>query len=238
MSDSAAMNGIITIGDEPFRISYMEYDTERYEEFLEKKIEIALKKLPHFITSQIQHIEIIRSPKKHFRQRCRFAIMTLPDTSNELPACSTVSHSLDKISGDDSPSDILANENESKNEATRAEAVIETDTATTAEIEIDTELQTESSTLSYCLWENGGPNIIVKTFPIASIQIYNTMPIILEYIQNVPELKFDLRAINFLSTMSGELIATLIYENQIDSNWEMKAIAMQSHLGRSLLILF
>ena len=184
----------ITIGDEPFKISYMEYDVDRYEEFLATKIETVLSKLPNLMTSQMKHIEIIRSPTKHFRQRCRFAISTSLQTSN-LDCQDTIGDTQLNVK---SPT---------------------------------TDMEDTGPQLSYSLWDYGGPNILVAKFPIASIAIYNAMPILLKYIQAVKELRTDLRAINFLSSLSGELIASLVYERHIDLNWEKEAKSMFKKLG-------
>lgn len=210
MNDSTDNNEEIIIGDDPFKISYMEYDTARYEEFLGIKIDILLSKLPTQATSQIRNIDIIRSPVKHFRQRCRFAVLPavkniccIRDDTVSAENTESVSCSADSAGATGACSDIDA-----------------------VNLGLD---------LTYSLWENGGPNVTVTSFPIASISIYNTMPILLQYVQGVHELRDDLRAINFLSTLSGEVIATLVYEKQIDSAWEKKATEMLSILGERLL---
>ena len=212
MSDS--LSATITIGDEPFKISYMEYDIDRYEEFLATKIDIVLSKLPNLITSQIDHVEIIRSPIKHFRQRCRFAITNSIGTTSNVD-CTNLDPKLPNSS---SASNFKSDEGivvDSKSTRRTSPTIIENN----------------QTTLSYSLWESGGPNVAVSSFPIASIAIYNAMPILLKYIQTKRELYSDLRAINFLSTISGELIASLVYERQIDFNWEEEAITMQKDLG-------
>ena len=45
------------------------------------------------------------------------------------------------------------------------------------------------------------------------------MPILLRYIEGVEELSKDLKAVNFLSTMTGELVATMIYERPLTDEW-------------------
>ena len=205
---------MVTIGDEPFKISYMEYDIDRYEEFLQTKIGIVHSKLPKLITSQINNVEIIRSPMKHFRQRCRFAITTSIGTTSN---------------GDSDLDPKLSNSSRSTNFKSDEEIVI--DSKSNFRISPTTIIENNETTLSYSLWEGGGPNIAVSSFPIASIAIYNAMPILLKYVESKKELYSDLRAINFLSTLTGELIASLVYERQIDLNWEEEAIIMQKNLG-------
>lgn len=68
------------IGDEPFVLPYMEYDSAKYESFLEEKKGIMnghfstlLDALPEDGGSK-HTIDIISSPSLHSRQKCRFGI--------------------------------------------------------------------------------------------------------------------------------------------------------------------
>lgn len=228
----------IQIGDDPFKISYMEYDTHRYEEFLQAKIDIVLAKLPTAVTTQITSIGIIRSPVNHFRQRCRFAVVPCPTSLK----CSKVSKvdgleesycmkieaaDLSQITSGSMRTDrvgIVAG----KSQSTATDHSATKDEVASTPLSI---CDTDDAELKYSLWENGGPNIIVDSFPIASTAIYNAMPILLKYVQTVKELQTDLRAINFLSTLSGELIATFVYELELSSIWEIKGKEMHSKLG-------
>lgn len=234
MDDNADI--AIDIGDDPFKISYMEYDVNRYEEFLKKKIDKVLAILPISITMQITKIDVIKSPVRHFRQRCRFAVMPRPISSNSCNVTGT-----DTIGATSSISDEpMMHQSDSR--IAGSECSVDADIISNyakSPTELDFNARGESNPLScqgavqltYSLWENGGPNINVISFPIASIAIYNAMPILLAYVQTVAELHTDLRAINFLSTLSGELIATLVYGNELNTIWEEKAIEMQSKLG-------
>ena len=228
----ADRDAIIRIGDDPFKISYMEYDTDRYEELLQSKIDIVMVKLPSSIKAQIIATDIIRSPVKHFRQRCRFAVMPLvvscsktfqaetdlqshlqlseviPTTSNGIPNTSACGLNAEIIS----PSTLETTE--------------EADCGNTS-----SPFNNVNTSLTYVLWENGGPNICVDTFPIASIAIYNAMPLFLAYMQTIEVLRINLRAINFLSTRNGDLLATLIYDLEMGETWEAMATEMCSKLG-------
>lgn len=220
MDDTADI--AIYIGDDPFKISYMEYDVNRYEEFLKTKIDKVLAILPTSVTMQISKVDVIKSPVRHFRQRCRFAIMPRSISSN---GCNV--RRIDGIEAVSSASD----------ESTMNAYTVSSNAKSPTELDLKASGESDPLScqsehqLTYSLWENGGPNINVISFPIASIAIYNAMPVLLEYIETVPELHTDLRAINFLSTLSGELIATLVYGNELSSIWEEKAIEMQSKLG-------
>ncbi len=203
---------------------------------LKTKIDKVLTILPTPITMQITKIDVIKSPVRHFRQRCRFAVMPRPISSN---GCNVTG--IDTIGA---ISSICAGPMMRQSDCRMAggECSVDADTISSnakSPTELDLNAGGESNPLScqgavqltYSLWENGGPNINVISFPIASITIYNAMPILLAYVQTVAELHTDLRAINFLSTLSGELIATLVYGNELNCVWEEKAIEMQSKLG-------
>lgn len=100
----------VIIGDDPFSISSMTYDENRYEEFLTEKL-IKLERLffPHisafFDLPEIieegdkdlipaglrtigicfrERINIIRSPIKHYRQKCRFCVLDRSDIGDGL----------------------------------------------------------------------------------------------------------------------------------------------------------
>ena len=224
------MDTAIYIGDDPFKISYMEYDVDRYDEFLKNKINKVLALLSISNTMQISKVDVIKSPVRHFRHRCRFAVMPR-SISSEIDTIGVVS-SRSKISATHQIDCIGATCDTSL-------GIYSTNNDVKSPTAIDLHQRGESNLLSgqdavrltYSLWENGGPNINVISFPIASISIYNAMPVLLAYVQRVSELHTDLRAVNFLSTLSGELIATLVYGNELTSNWEEKAIEMHSKLG-------
>lgn len=209
---------IIHIGNEPFKISYMDFNADRYEEMLEEKIAKVVGKLPNAIKKQLNHIDIIRSPVRYFRQRCRFAISHRENFSTPN----------DRIS-DSATQKLFTTHHVGATCPRISSAAVENNEILPVEGKGVTEVH-----LAYTLWENGGPNVDVDSFPIASRIIYDTMPIILKYLQTSPELHTDLRAINFLSTLSGDLIATLVYDCKLDCLWEAKAVEMHETLGSTL----
>jgi tRNA/tmRNA/rRNA uracil-C5-methylase (TrmA/RlmC/RlmD family) len=235
----ADRDGIICIGDDPFKISYMEYDTDRYEELLQSKIDTVMAKLPSSIKAQIVSTDIIRSPVKHFRQRCRFAVMPL------VVSCSkTIQAETDLLSQSQSSEVISTSCSKTPNTSACGlnAAIIPSSTLETTEAadcgNTSSQSNNVNTSLIYVLWENGGPNIYVDAFPIASIAIYNAMPLFLAYIQTTEVLRNNLRAINFLSTRNGDLLATLIYDLEMGETWEAMATEMCSELGKNDCIVF
>jgi tRNA (uracil-5-)-methyltransferase len=61
--------------------------------------------------------------------------------------------------------------------------------------------------------------VIVNDFPIASSLISETMPKLLAAINSDPALRKKLYQIDFLSTLSGKLLITLIYHRQLNEEW-------------------
>jgi tRNA (uracil-5-)-methyltransferase len=157
------------IDEEPFHISYMHYNDHEYRKSLDEKIHILMSKIQlnksvfDMAKESPSQIQVVESPVKYLRQRCRFAVL----------------HSEQNV----------RNVNQSTNVINH---------------------------LSYAMWEYGGPNIVVESFPIASIQIFNVMTVLLRLIELEAKLYDDLRAVNFLSTSVGDLIITLVYERPLD----------------------
>jgi tRNA (uracil-5-)-methyltransferase len=69
---------------------------------------------------------------------------------------------------------------------------------------------------------------IIESFPIGSALINRLMPPILDAINASDSLSRRLFSIEFLTTMSGEALVTLIYHRQLDSQWESEARKLQS----------
>jgi tRNA (Uracil-5-)-methyltransferase len=228
----ADRDAIIRIGDDPFKISYMEYDTDRYEELLQSKIDIVMAKLPPSIKTQIVSTDIIRSPVKHFRQRCRFAVMPLNSSSSN--ACQP-ERDLESDSQSLEATPTSSSKIPNSTVCSLNSEIIPPLTVETTEVASDTSSQSNdvNTSLTYVLWENGGPNIYVDAFPIASIAIYNAMPLFLAHIQTIEVLRNNLRAINFLSTRNGDLLATIIYDLEMGETWDAMATEMCSKLGKN-----
>lgn len=83
----------------------------------------------------------------------------------------------------------------------------------------------------------GEPNKKTKTvvrlddFPVASRRINELMPALLDAIRDVPLLRRRLFQVEFLTTLSGEALVTLIYHRPLDEAWEVQARRLQEALG-------
>ncbi|MDB1122704.1 tRNA (uridine(54)-C5)-methyltransferase TrmA [Vibrio algarum] len=71
----------------------------------------------------------------------------------------------------------------------------------------------------------------VDQFPAASKTINDLMPLLLETIKDNDTLRRKLFQVDFLSTLSGELLVSLLYHRQLDESWTEKAKALKTLLN-------
>ncbi|MDT0500273.1 MULTISPECIES: tRNA (uridine(54)-C5)-methyltransferase TrmA [unclassified Halomonas] len=73
--------------------------------------------------------------------------------------------------------------------------------------------------------------IRLDDYPVASRQINDLMPRLLDAIRDNDTLRRRLFQVEFLTTLSGEALVTLIYHRQLDDAWEAEARSLQERLG-------
>ena len=91
--------------------------------------------------------------------------------------------------------------------------------------------------LNYVMFPVGEPRnpIIVTEFPIAGPRITATMTPLIERLRVTPELRNKLFQIEFLSTLSGELLITLIYHRPLEPTWEALATQLAEALNCKII---
>lgn len=91
--------------------------------------------------------------------------------------------------------------------------------------------------LNYVMFPVGEPRnpIIVTEFPIAGPRITATMTPLIERLRVTPELRKKLFQIEFLSTLSGELLITLIYHRPLEPTWEALATQLAESLNCKII---
>ena len=91
--------------------------------------------------------------------------------------------------------------------------------------------------LNYVMFPVGEPRnpIIVTEFPIAGPRITDTMAPLIERLRVTPELRKKLFQIEFLSTLSGELMITLIYHRPLEPTWEALATQLAESLNCKII---
>lgn len=70
----------------------------------------------------------------------------------------------------------------------------------------------------------------IDSFPIGSLNINRLMPLLMNAIKAEPILRSRLFQIEFLTTLSGEALVTLIYHKKLDETWQQIAEKLQAEL--------
>ena len=91
--------------------------------------------------------------------------------------------------------------------------------------------------LNYVMFPVGEPRNpqIITEFPIAGPRITDTMAPLIERLRVTPELRNKLFQIEFLSTLSGELLITLIYHRRLEPTWEALATQLAESLNCKII---
>ncbi|MDF2181097.1 tRNA (uridine(54)-C5)-methyltransferase TrmA [Neptuniibacter sp. CAU 1671] len=91
--------------------------------------------------------------------------------------------------------------------------------------------------LYYVMFAPGDKNTRykVEACPMVSATIENTMFRLLDLIRPEPVLRHRLFQVDFLSTLSGELLVTLLYHRPLDEGWESAARQLKETLGIQLI---
>jgi tRNA (uracil-5-)-methyltransferase len=78
--------------------------------------------------------------------------------------------------------------------------------------------------------------IVVKHFPIVDARIQQIMPLLLELLNATPLLRRKLFQVEFLATLSGALLVTLVYHRHLDAAWGEAAQQLLTTLERSFFV--
>ena len=76
---------------------------------------------------------------------------------------------------------------------------------------------------------------VIDNFPIGSPLITSTMTPLLEIINRNETLRAKLFSIEFLTTLSGEVLATLIYHKKLDQQWKTEAEKLEKELSIKII---
>ena len=77
--------------------------------------------------------------------------------------------------------------------------------------------------------------IRIDTFPIADQSINELMPRLLAELKATPILSQRIFEADFLATLSGEILVTLIYHRKLDEEWEIAAKALANKLNIKIM---
>lgn len=95
----------------------------------------------------------------------------------------------------------------------------------------------EGDDLFYAMFEIGkDPKkdrtlVRMDEYPVAGKEINRLMPLLLDAIRDQPLLRHRLFQVEFLTTLSGQVLLSLIYHRQLEDEWEIAAQQLQEQLG-------
>ncbi len=95
----------------------------------------------------------------------------------------------------------------------------------------------EGGRVDYAMFDPAEPKeaITIDDFPAATESICTLMPRLRERLQRSETLKRKLFQVDFLATLSGELMITLIYHRPLDEAWEADARELAAELNVQLI---
>ncbi len=91
--------------------------------------------------------------------------------------------------------------------------------------------------LYYAMFDPAAPKtpIRIDHFPVASHAICALMPALREALQNNPVLRQRLFQVEFLSTLSGDMLVSLIYHRRLDDDWQQAAEQLREQLNIDII---
>lgn len=91
--------------------------------------------------------------------------------------------------------------------------------------------------LDYVMFRRGDPKtpVTIDSFPIGCTRIQVLMPSLLAELRGAPALRRKLFQVEFLSTLAGDSLVTLVYHRKLDDEWEQAARVIAEHLDVSIV---
>ncbi len=96
----------------------------------------------------------------------------------------------------------------------------------------------QGDSISYAMYQPGEHRkpVLIDSFPVASKQINDMMPVLLGQLSRTDLLKKRLFQVEFLNSLSGELVITLIYHKPLSEDWVGEATGLKEHLSGELKV--
>ena len=91
--------------------------------------------------------------------------------------------------------------------------------------------------LDYVMFRPQDPRtpVAIREFPVAIASIQALMPVLMAALRANPTLRRKLFQVEFLSTLAGETLVTLIYHRKLDDLWQQAAQLLAATLGIALV---
>lgn len=95
----------------------------------------------------------------------------------------------------------------------------------------------EGDELNYVMFRKGDPKtpVSIKSFPIACLKIQSLMPMLLSLLKDNVQLRQKLFQVEFLSTLAGDTLITLIYHRKLDEEWDKQALLLARALDVQII---
>lgn len=95
----------------------------------------------------------------------------------------------------------------------------------------------DGDALNYVMFRPGDRKtpVVVEYFPIGCEHIQQLMPALLERLQVNPVLRHKVFQAEFLSSLAGDSLLTLVYHRPLDDAWQREAEALAAQLGVSVV---
>ena len=95
----------------------------------------------------------------------------------------------------------------------------------------------EGDELNYVMFRKGDPRtpVPIDNFPIGCERIQSLMPELISLVKATEELRKKLFQVEFLSTLAGDTLVTLIYHRKLDDQWQVQAEALAHKLQIQLI---
>lgn len=91
--------------------------------------------------------------------------------------------------------------------------------------------------IDYAMFAAADPKrpVVIEDFPVAAANVCALMPRLRDHLQASEVLSRGLFQADFLTTLSGDLLVTLVYHRALDAAWESAARDLASELGIRLI---
>ncbi len=95
----------------------------------------------------------------------------------------------------------------------------------------------EGDELDYVMFRREDPTVpvAIDSFPIACERIQRLMPVLRDKLKHSERLRRKLFQVEFLSTLAGDTLVTLVYHRKLDAAWESAAATLAAELGLSVI---
>ena len=95
----------------------------------------------------------------------------------------------------------------------------------------------EGDDLDYVMFrpEDRKTPVAITEFPIACATIQALLPKLMDHLKSTPVLRRKLFQVEFLSTLAGDTLITLVYHRKLDDEWLGEAQALANQLGVAMV---